>query len=316
MGVAENESRNRPGCTRRRALPLLLGGLVQCLAGCESLRLFGLPRPDGKVDKDPATAAATTLPCKNQFRVAPYLFFHDFELKHDHPIFRDLEGLRDQVYKELHLPAGTAVVKVYLFESEERYDRFMRSKYPDLPHRRAFFMVLPTALGGENLVVYTVWADRLQQVQQDLRHELTHALLNSVLKNIPIWLDEGLAEYFELPPERQGINASHLELLSHPPDGPVKFDLTRLEAIGSAEVEKMNRPEYREAWAWVHLLLRSTPEAKAVLVAYLQQLRTAHEPEPLLPKLAKVFPQPEQALEEHLAHLEDRELPAALEKRQ
>jgi hypothetical protein len=148
-----------------------------------------------------------------------------------------------------------------------------------------------------------------------LRHELTHALLNSVLKNIPIWLDEGLAEYFELPPERQGVNAAHLELLRHPPDGPINFDLARLEAIGSSEVEKMNRPEYREAWAWVHLLLRSTPEAKAVLVAYLQQLRNAHDPEPLLPKLAKVFPQPEEALQAHLSQLDDRELPAATEKR-
>jgi hypothetical protein len=244
--------------------------------------------------------------------VAPYVFFHDFELRHDHPVFRDLENLRDQVYKELHLPMGTTVVKVYLFENEERYDRFMRAKYPDLPHRRAFFMVLPTALGGESLVVYAVWGER---VQQDLRHELTHALLNSVLKNIPIWLDEGLAEYFEVPAERQGVNASHLEMLRRPPDGPLKFDLLRLEAIGSSEVEKMNRPEYREAWAWVHLMLRSKPEAKAVLVAYLQQLRTAHETGSLLPKLADVFPAPEQALENHLALLEEAEVPTATGKR-
>ena len=297
---------------------MLLSALFLALSGCQGLNFFGSrdDKPGDGGGRDTRIAASVPKPSKYCLRIAPYVFLSDVELNRNQDTFKELEGLRDQVYKELHLPAGTAVVKVYLFESEERYDRFMRSKYPDLPHRRAFFMVLPTALGGENLVVYTVWADRLQQVQQDLRHELTHALLNSVLKNIPIWLDEGLAEYFELPPERQGINASHLELLSHPPDGPVKFDLTRLEAIGSAEVEKMNRPEYREAWAWVHLLLRSTPEAKAVLVAYLQQLRTAHEPEPLLPKLAKVFPQPEQALEEHLAHLEDRELPAALEKRQ
>jgi Protein of unknown function (DUF1570) len=256
MGVAGNERGKHLGCTRRRALSLLGAGLAQCLAGCEGLRLFSLTKPDAKLEKDPATAAAITLPGKNQFRVAPYVFFHDFELRHDHPIFRDLENLRDQVYKELHLPLGTAVVKVYLFESEERYDRFMRAKYPDLPHRRAFFMVLPTALGGESLVVYAVWGE---QIQRDLRHELTHALLNSVLKNIPIWLDEGLAEYFEVPAERQGVNASHLEMLRHPPDGPLTFDLARLEAIGSSEVDKMNRPEYREAWAWVHLMLRSTP---------------------------------------------------------
>jgi hypothetical protein len=181
----------------------------------------------------------------------------------------------------------------------------MRAKYPDLPHRRAFFMVLPTSLGGENLVVYAVWCERMQQVQQDLRHELTHALLNSVLKNIPIWLDEGLAEYFELPAERQGVNSAHLDMLLHPTDGSLKLDLARLEAIGSAEVEKMNRPEYREAWAWVHLMLRSNPEAKAVLMTYLQQLRTARDAGLILPKLTDVFPAPEEALANHLAQLEE-----------
>jgi hypothetical protein len=305
MGVAGGESLKPQLCTRRRALLLLGAGLVHGLASCDGLRLFSLTKPDATLEKDPALAAAVRLPGKNQCRVAPYVFFHDFELKRDHPVLRDVENLRDQVCKELHLPTGTAVVKVYLFESEERYDRFMRAKYPDLPHRRAFFMVLPTSLGGENLVVYAVWSDRVQQVQQDLRHELTHALLNSVLKNIPIWLDEGLAEYFELPAERQGVNAAHLEQLQHPTDGPVKFDLARLEAIGSTEVEKMNRPEYREAWAWVHLMLRSTPEAKAVLIGYLQQLRTAREPGALLPKLADVFPAPDDALEKHLAELEE-----------
>jgi hypothetical protein len=69
----------------------------------------------------------------------------------------------------------------------------------------------------------------------------------------------------------------------------------------------MNRPEYREAWAWVHLMLRSKPEAKAVLISYLQQLRPGREAGPLLPKLAEVFPAPEEALEKHLAKVEEAE---------
>ncbi len=301
-------------CTRRRALFLAGAGIAHCLSGCDSLHLFSLNKQDVKVDNDPTKAGAPALPAKNQFRIAPYVFFHDFELKHDQPLFRDLESLRDQVYKELHLPSGTSAVKVYLFENEERYDRYMRSKWPDLPHRRAFFMVLPTSFGGENLVVFAVWGDKLQQVQQDLRHELTHALLNSVLKNIPIWLDEGLAEYFELPTDRQGVNATHVEMLRHPTEGAFKPDLGRLEAIGPTELDKMNRPEYREAWAWVHLMLRTKPEAKAVLVAYLQQFRNGREVGSLGPKLADVFPSPEEALEKHLARLEEMERPAPTAK--
>ena len=288
MTVGRRDNLTHSHCSRRRALLLLGAGAAASLVGCDTLHLFSLNRDDSKVDKVPANAALA-LPCKNQFRIAPYVFFHDSDLKHDHPVFRDLESLRDQVYKELHLPSGTAVVKVYLFESEERYDRFMRGTHPNLPHRRAFFMVLPGTIGPDSLVVYAVWGDKIQQVQQDLRHELTHAILNSVLKNIPLWLDEGLAEYFELPRYSQGVNRAHLELLRHPPDGPFKPDLARLEAIGPMELDKMNRPEYREAWAWVHLMLHSTPEAKTVLITYLQQLHTGREPGLLLPRSPMCF---------------------------
>jgi hypothetical protein len=313
MSVVRRDSLGRSSLNRRRALLVFGAGLAHCLTGCDTLHLFGLNKQETKVDKDPATAAALALPGKNQFRIAPYVFFHDFDLKRDQPIFHDLESLRDQVYKELHLPVGTAVVKVYLFENEERYDRFMKAKWPSLPHRRAFFMDLGT-MGRQDLVVYVVWGDRVQQVQQDLRHELTHALTNSVLKHIPLWLDEGLAEYFELPTDRKGVNAAHLEMLCHPTEGAFKPDLAHLEAIGPTELDKMNRPEYREAWAWVHLMLRSKPEAKAVLISYLQQLRPDREPEPLGPELAKIFPSPEEALERHLANLDEAEGTSAAAK--
>jgi hypothetical protein len=54
-------------------------------------------------------------------------------------------------------------------------------------------------------------------------------------------------------------------------------------------------------------MLRSKPEAKAVLVTYLQQLRTARDPGLVLPKLTDVFPEPEEALANHLAQLEESE---------
>ena len=49
-------------------------------------------------------------------------------------------------------------------------------------------------------------------------------------------------------------------------------DLAKLEKL--TLVSQMERPQYREAWAWVHFMLHSKPESKAVLLSYLQQLRT------------------------------------------
>jgi hypothetical protein len=275
--------------------------VLACLAlvlplGCHSLKMNQPPADKTESRADAAPAA----PSKYSFRVAPYVFLSDFEAPRDQPLFQELASMRDQINKELQLPPGNAVVQVYLFEDQDTYKRFMQARYPDLPERRAFFIAQPRTIGGaDDLIVYTFWG---KNIQQDLRHELTHALLHSVTRDVPLWLDEGLAEYFELPPDQNGLNADHLKDLRHGPYGPYAPDLSRLEKL--TEVKDMSRAEYREAWAWVHLMLRDKPESKAVLTDYLRQLRGNVSPGPIEPKLEAVFASPEEAFTKHLAQLE------------
>jgi hypothetical protein len=262
--------------------------------GCNSFKNAGVPHAE-RVERDPTLA----LPAKHSARASQFVFLYDFELKKDVPLFQELAELRDQVYKELRLPTSETVVQVYLFEDRDHYERYMNSRYPDLPKRRAFFVAQPrTVGGGEDLLVFTYWGDR---IQQDLRHESTHALLHSVLKDVPLWLDEGLAEYYELPPDRTGTDQTHIEQIRRGSNGDFKPDLGRLE--GLTQVQQMNPAEYREAWAWVHLMLRDKPEARTVLLDYLQLLRTVPNPGPLQPRLAKVFGNPAEALDHHLGQL-------------
>ena len=284
------------------ALPILLLG-----TGCSTLgflRSREKPLIEEQVDT-PSTvrrADAPSLPGRYSFRIAPYVFLSDFEISKDQPLFTELAQLRDQVYKELLLPAGTAVVQVYLFETKETYTAYMNLKHKDLPARRAFFIAQPRGLNGEDLIVYTYWSDR---IRQDLRHELTHALLHSVIRDVPLWLDEGLAEYFELPPEKKCVNADHVDLLRRGlASGTHKPNLARLE--GLKQVDEMNPAEYREAWAWVHLMLHSDAEAKTALLSYLQQLRGTRAPSALGEKLGKVFTDANKTFADHLAAIEVR----------
>jgi hypothetical protein len=280
---------------------LLLVALFAILPGCELLRMFEVTPNDTVPEKQ--TAKKPAPPSKYSFRQAPYTFSSDFELKREHPLFKDLEGLRDQLAKELHIPAGTRPIQVDIFEDRPRFEKFMQATRDDLPtDRRAFFIAWPRPMGApDDLYVYTFWAKN-ERIQQDLRHELSHALMHSVLREVPMWLDEGLAEYFELPPEMNGVNTSHVEYFRRAiQDGKFKPDMARLE--GLTKVTDMNSPEYREAWAWVHLMLRSTPEAKKVLRNYLAQLKTNPNPGALAPRLAEVFPSPEEALRNHLLEL-------------
>lgn len=275
----------------------LLGFGLAALGGCNTLRTAGpsLDKPE-KLNATAVSFGAVNLPGKNTVRTSQYVFNSDLDLKPDNPLFVELGELREQIVKELQLPPSTTLIQVYLFEDRERYDRFMSVRYPELPKRRAFFVAQPrTVGGGDELLVFTFWGDR---VRQDLRHELTHALLHSVLKDVPLWLDEGLAEFFELPPENGGVNAQHLEQLRK---GAFAPDLARLEQLN--QVAQMTPAEYRESWAWVHLMLRGTPDGRAALLSYLQQLRTTTSPGPLQPRLTAAMPGLTDALDMHLGQL-------------
>ena len=261
--------------------------------GCTSIPIL---TGGDRIDRDQAAQSAQA-PAKNSFRVSQFVFNSDVPIDKNQPIFKELGVLPDQVYKDLRLAPSTTLVQVNLFETRDKFEAFMHAKWPNLPKRRAFFVGQPKRLGGgDDLFVYTYWGDR---VQQDLRHELTHALLHAVLKDVPIWLDEGLAEYYEMPTSWNGVNYQHLETLRQP---GVKFGMERLEKL--TEVEEMSPAEYREAWAWTHLMLKSTPQARQVLLAFLQELRTNPKPAPLKPRLERAFVNLDEALSRHLADLD------------
>jgi hypothetical protein len=274
-----------------RCRPAFLAAIfLSAACGCNVLNLN--PAGGERAAREPIAGA----PSKYSYRIAPYVFLADFDIPRNAPVFRELAGLRDQVTRELRLPAINNVVQVYLFEDRQHYESFMQTKYPKLPKRRAFFVAQPRRFGGtEDLLVYTYWGDR---IQQDLRHELTHALLHSVLKDVPLWLDEGLAEFFEMPGASNGLNPQHVEQLRR---GEPRPNLARLEQL--SEVENMTPADYREAWAWAHLMLRSTPKARDVLVGYLQELRSNPQPGPLRPRLATAFLSLDEALDRHLSGL-------------
>ncbi len=283
----------------------LLGlGLIFGMGACAQFPAF--VQPTDKLDASVKVPPAPGAPSKQIQRVSQFVFYTDVDLAKTGDLFKEVSTLRDQVYRELSLPPSETLVNVYLFDTRENYEVFMQRKYPDLPKRRAFFVAQPKAIGGEDLYVYTYWGDR---IQQDIRHELTHALLHCVIKNVPLWLDEGLAEYFEMPDSWRGVNYQHLENLIRGPSGIAKFNLDRLEQL--TEVEQMTPTEYRESWAWVHMMLRSTPQAKQVLVSYLHDLRKENKAgagkvklEPIKPRLARTAPALEPALERHLGNLD------------
>jgi hypothetical protein len=264
---------------------LLLGF---ALTGCQPLRFM---RRVGTTTEVPPAEPAKS------FRLNQFVFHTDVDLKKDQTLLSDLDKLADQLVTELCLPSSSTPIQVYVFENAERFRSYMNWLDPTLPDRRAFF-IEPQAGASDGLIVYTYWSDR---TREDLRHELTHALLHSVLKVVPLWLDEGLAEYFELPPERNGTNFTYLNLLRSKTENFTP-NLARLE--GLTQIQEMTPAEYRESWAWVHLMLRTNPQTRKVLLEYLHSMRNTAEPGLLAPRLRTILPAPEEALVKHLAEID------------
>jgi hypothetical protein len=240
-------------------------------------------------------AGRLTLPTQNTL-VRDQLVIHgDFSLAAHHRLFEELTAQRAEVCRQLALPHSDEPIQLYLFETPERFEGFMRLHHPEFPDRRAFFVETDA-----RLIVYAQWGDRMAE---DLRHEVTHGYLHSVVPNVPQWLDEGIAKFYEVPRGQGGVNRPLLDrLLRRTERERWQPDLRRLEQFPAAY--NMTQDDYAESWAWVHFLTQSGPECLETLRAYLADLRRDGAAPPLSARLPALFAQPGEALVEHLRRLE------------
>jgi hypothetical protein len=251
--------------------------LLAILIGCR-----GLPQP-------------APAPSAHQLQAGQLLITSDFALSPDHRLVRDLTAEREDVCRTLGLPISDEPIEVYLFSGIDRYREFLARYFPAVPSRRAFFLETDTSL-----VVYAHWSDR---VAEDLRHEVAHGYLHAAVSGLPLWLDEGLAEFFEVPRGRDGVNSPHVDLLSEMIElEQWQPDLGRLERLRDAS--EMNQIDYAEAWAWVHFLLQSSAENRGMLISYLADLRNYGAAEPLSLRLGASEVAAKSAMIQYLASLQ------------
>ena len=160
--------------------------------------------------------------------------------------------------------------------NKARYDAFAARQFPGFPMRRAFFVETDTTLS-----VFAAWQDR---IAEDLRHETTHGYVHAVVPTIPLWLDEGVAEFFDLPRSEQGVQAAHVAYLSgRLLEGTWRPDIDRMEALASAG--DLSQDHYAEAWCWTHWMLHTTLQRCRLLQDYLADVRRASQTAPLSARL-------------------------------
>jgi hypothetical protein len=220
-----------------------------CALGCATL-------------SDPGPAL---VPTRHQVRSGPFLIYSSTPIAADSAPIRCLRSLENDLAARLdyHARADQEPVEIYVLNDRNAFTHFLKFYFPELPPRRAFFLAQ-----GSRRVVYTYLSNRLEE---DLRHEATHALARGAYGDLPLWLDEGLAEYFETQAEAPDAPNEHLAKIAEDLKQGWTPDLPRLESL--TDIHQMTPRDYREAWAWVHLMLGSVRPSDSLLVNYLNQGR-------------------------------------------
>jgi hypothetical protein len=261
-----------------------LPALLLALPACQMLA----PREKTDATRREADAAAYLA---HPATVGQLVLHADFVLPPEHRMLTELVAERDVIRERLELPVSREPIHVYLFAEEAAYRQHVANRFPGFPERRAIFVETDVELS-----VYAHWGEA---IAEDLRHEVAHGYLHASVPNIPLWLDEGLAEYFEVGRGRRGVNRMHVDYLNGQlAVGGWRPNLPRLEQLAVAA--NMTQLHYAEAWLWVHFLLESEVGKSSLVQHYLAELRGDGPAAPISDRVRERVEHAETALLEHL----------------
>jgi hypothetical protein len=215
----------------------------------------------------------------------------DFPLAGAETLRSEFAILRQFLSDDLGLDLGEQALELRVFSDRREYIRQISPIVPDAKRQRGVYL----SRDGE----VRVYSFQQRDLATTLHHESVHAWLHASLPYVPLWLDEGLASYYEVA----GVPRS----LAHPFAARVRWSLrlgwrpklTSLEAI--ARSSDMDIADYRHAWAWVDFLLNESDESRAVLAGYLRNIADGEPPEPLSDVLAEKLPGAEVRLVRYFA---------------
>lgn len=225
-------------------------------------------------------------------KYGPFEISATFPLNAYDQTFANLGHLEFELQRTLGVPPADKPVEVYLFSDKSSHRQYLQNTFPRVPYRRALYVQRGASA--------SVYAYHHEEVGVDLRHECTHALLHSNLAMVPLWLDEGLAEYFEVPGPERAFGNPHLARL--------RWDLRlgrlqRIEALEQArDLRDMGAAEYRFSWAWTHFLLHGPRGAHRTLVGFLADIRRGNPPGRLSERLRAQLPRLDTQMVQHFKH--------------
>jgi tetratricopeptide (TPR) repeat protein len=230
-----------------------------------------------------AAAPVHSLPRKDawlELRTANFTLFTNAGEHNTRRIATDLERLRDvlaQLAPGVALSSPTPTY-IFVFKNAGAFEPYQRT-YSGKPLEAGGYF-LSTQLAN----YVAINGDRRGDVRAIIYHEYLHYVLRNQYANLPLWLNEGLAEYystFEVAGDEAKIGLPIVEHVVWLKRNPL-IPLTSLFAVdeGSPEYNESSRRGafYAESWALVHYLISGSPERRHQAAEYLRLAQAGAPP--------------------------------------
>lgn len=229
----------------------------------------------------------------DQRQIGPFICQSAFSLAGHESLLEELAPLETELRRILAVRPCTSQVYLHLMADQRQHNEYIAERFPQVPYRRALFIKQDGRA--------SVFAYLNDELPVDVRHECTHALLHADLPMVPLWLDEGLAEYFEVAKPLRARQHPHLRTLKRDLLRGRSPDMPTLES--KRRLEDLSARDYRFAWALTHFMLHGPVAAHAELVTYLNDIRTNTAPGMLSERLERAVPGFNELVVAHFRHL-------------
>lgn len=196
------------------------------------------------------------------------------------PLWEQLKNVSVELDSSLGIQTNGAEIQVIVFRDQGSYLRYLTARLPQARNRKALYY--------KNGDVSQIYAFQSRSLLVDLRHEMTHVLIHQHLPYAALWLDEGLAEFFEENPASREFNSRIATVRWRARTGRAP-SIKSLEAIPKAEA--MGEDEYRDSWAMTSFFLTHSPESLQILRDYVNNIHRGEAPGPISEVAAAKIPE-------------------------
>lgn len=194
--------------------------------------------------------------------IGPFRFYSTVPLSSLESDLPRLQSLPGEIASVLGVRINETPIHVVVLEDKESFEHYLKEHYPQVPNRRALFI----RDRGAGLVLTAYHPNWLM----DARHECTHAIMHAQNVSLPLWLDEGLAEYFETTDANRVLHPVHHEAVKTQLRFGQVPELEPLELKPSHS--EMNGLEYRDAWALVAFMVHHSDVSRETFRTYVDDL--------------------------------------------